>query len=198
MCCNVDSWLIECHTGICKVENIAADLTNFDKTIGTKWCPMEDLVVKVIICVLFKSVYCQWSHCINSFRENVKFIIYWPVSSLTCLNLYVGSYIFNLVGQFITDPALQDQCCDILSMLLSAFQISSTKDDVNVLGEQLQVSFCALIASVDTVSPIFFVTFGFFWLCSFWSLNWSFAVLRMRRERVPVLHHPRFYLCSSN
>ncbi|CAA7402290.1 unnamed protein product [Spirodela intermedia] len=71
-------------------------------------------------------------HVLSSVEVLMKTIGHKATVSSTSL------YIFNLVGQFITDPALQDQCCDILSMLLSAFQISSTKDDVNVLGEQLQ------------------------------------------------------------
>ncbi|KAK1320576.1 Serine/threonine-protein kinase ATM [Acorus calamus] len=49
-----------------------------------------------------------------------------------------SSYILNLIGQFIADGALQDQCCVILTTLLEVFYKNPVKDILGVLGEQLQ------------------------------------------------------------
>ncbi|XP_017218492.1 serine/threonine-protein kinase ATM [Daucus carota subsp. sativus] len=48
-----------------------------------------------------------------------------------------SSYLFNMVGQFISCHAIQDQCCSIISTML---KISSPahKDITRMLGEQLQ------------------------------------------------------------
>ncbi|KAK1363096.1 serine/threonine-protein kinase ATM, partial [Heracleum sosnowskyi] len=48
-----------------------------------------------------------------------------------------SSYLFNMVGQFISCHAIQDQCCSIISTML---QISSPADEdiTKMLGEQLQ------------------------------------------------------------
>ncbi|MQL83584.1 hypothetical protein Taro_016078, partial [Colocasia esculenta] len=55
-------------------------------------------------------------------------------------------YVFNLVGQFIVDPALQDQCCAIVSTLLLSFRGQDLiKDGVNILGEQLQLLISKLV-----------------------------------------------------
>ncbi|XP_024013824.1 serine/threonine-protein kinase ATM [Eutrema salsugineum] len=48
------------------------------------------------------------------------------------------NYIFNLVGQFIGSPSLQDQCCSIASCLLDSFKSNPAKEIVSVLGDQLQ------------------------------------------------------------
>ncbi|KAF8094951.1 hypothetical protein N665_0348s0034 [Sinapis alba] len=48
------------------------------------------------------------------------------------------NYIFNLVGQFIASPSLQDQCCSIASCLLDSFRSNPAKEIVSVLGDQLQ------------------------------------------------------------
>ncbi|CAH2064912.1 unnamed protein product [Thlaspi arvense] len=48
------------------------------------------------------------------------------------------NYIFNLVGQFIGSPSLQDQCCSIASCLLDSFKNNPAKEIVSVLGDQLQ------------------------------------------------------------
>ncbi|KAH0892896.1 hypothetical protein HID58_055325, partial [Brassica napus] len=48
------------------------------------------------------------------------------------------NYIFNLVGQFIVSPSLQDQCCSIASCLLDSFRSNPAKEIVSVLGDQLQ------------------------------------------------------------
>ncbi|XP_048590826.1 serine/threonine-protein kinase ATM isoform X1 [Brassica napus] len=48
------------------------------------------------------------------------------------------NYIFNLVGQFISSPSLQDQCCSIASCLLDSFRSNPAKEIVSVLGDQLQ------------------------------------------------------------
>ncbi|CAN8254904.1 unnamed protein product [Cochlearia groenlandica] len=48
------------------------------------------------------------------------------------------NYIFNLVGQFIAYPSLQDQCCSISSCLLDSFKSSPAIEIVSVVSEQLQ------------------------------------------------------------
>jgi ataxia telangiectasia mutated family protein len=65
------------------------------------------------------------------------------------------SYIFNLVGQFIGYPSLQDQCCSIASCLLDLFKSNPAKEIVSVLGDQLQflvskLVTCCIDAEADT------------------------------------------------
>ncbi|KAK1280443.1 Serine/threonine-protein kinase ATM [Acorus gramineus] len=57
-----------------------------------------------------------------------------------------SSYILNLIGQFIADGALQDQCCVILTTLLEVFYKNPVKDILGVLGEQLQFLISKLVA----------------------------------------------------
>ncbi|KAF5476799.1 hypothetical protein F2P56_003496 [Juglans regia] len=57
-----------------------------------------------------------------------------------------STYLFNLVGQFIGCHALQDQCCCIISTLLSTFRSNPSKEIVSVLGEQLQFLVSKLVA----------------------------------------------------
>ncbi|EOA23378.1 hypothetical protein CARUB_v10016554mg [Capsella rubella] len=65
------------------------------------------------------------------------------------------NYIFNLVGQFIGYPSLQDQCCSIASCLLDSFKSNPAKEIVSVLGDQLQylvskLVTCCINAEADT------------------------------------------------
>jgi ataxia telangiectasia mutated family protein len=65
------------------------------------------------------------------------------------------NYIFNLVGQFIGYPSLQDQCCSIASCLLDLFKSNPAKEIVSVLGDQLQflvskLVTCCIDAEADT------------------------------------------------
>ncbi|KFK34114.1 hypothetical protein AALP_AA5G103600 [Arabis alpina] len=55
------------------------------------------------------------------------------------------NYIFNLVGQFICSPSLQDQCCSIASCLLDSFKSNPAKEIVSVLGDQLQFLVSTLV-----------------------------------------------------
>ncbi|XP_050879903.1 serine/threonine-protein kinase ATM isoform X2 [Lathyrus oleraceus] len=52
--------------------------------------------------------------------------------------LSTSNYLFNLIGPLIECPALQDQCCHILSALLLSFKKHLTADITRMLGEQLQ------------------------------------------------------------
>ncbi|GAB2269840.1 hypothetical protein Dimus_004758 [Dionaea muscipula] len=61
------------------------------------------------------------------------------VSSTSC-------YLFNLVGQFISSHALQDQCCQIISILLQSFKSNPSKGTTHVLGELLQFLVSKLVA----------------------------------------------------
>ncbi|XP_065875882.1 serine/threonine-protein kinase ATM isoform X2 [Euphorbia lathyris] len=56
------------------------------------------------------------------------------------------NYILNLVGQFIGYQALQDQCCRIISALLSILKNNQSREGVRVLGEQLQFLVSKLVA----------------------------------------------------
>ncbi|KAJ0962868.1 hypothetical protein J5N97_027990 [Dioscorea zingiberensis] len=49
-----------------------------------------------------------------------------------------STYIFSIVGHFISNRSLENQCCGIISTLLDAFRINPTKEKFNILGEQLQ------------------------------------------------------------
>lgn len=60
-------------------------------------------------------------------------------SHLDFLMLDFCSYLFNLIGQFISSHALQDQCCGIISALLWTFKSNPSEEMISVLGEQLQV-----------------------------------------------------------
>ncbi|KAL1222123.1 Serine/threonine-protein kinase ATM [Cardamine amara subsp. amara] len=65
------------------------------------------------------------------------------------------NYIFNLVGQLIGNPSLQDQCCSIASCLLDSFKSNPAKEIVSVLGDQLQFLVsklvkCCIDAEADT------------------------------------------------
>ncbi|WOL02921.1 serine/threonine-protein kinase ATM [Canna indica] len=55
-------------------------------------------------------------------------------------------YIISIVGQFVRNLFLQEQCCIILSTLLEAFQVKSTKEVFTVLGEQLQFLVSKLVS----------------------------------------------------
>ncbi|XP_062191304.1 serine/threonine-protein kinase ATM isoform X2 [Phragmites australis] len=48
-------------------------------------------------------------------------------------------YIICILGNYIQRKPLQDQCCNILSKLLAAFDGNSSADTVTVLGRQLQL-----------------------------------------------------------
>ncbi|KAK2967174.1 hypothetical protein RJ640_005218, partial [Escallonia rubra] len=56
------------------------------------------------------------------------------------------NYLFNLVGQFISCHALQDQCCRVISTLLSVFRSKPSKEITSALGEQLQFLVSKLVA----------------------------------------------------
>ncbi|KAM0937515.1 putative non-specific serine/threonine protein kinase [Dioscorea sansibarensis] len=55
-------------------------------------------------------------------------------------------YIFSVVGHFIRNQSLEDQCCGIISTLLDTCRINPTKEAFNVLGEQLQFLVSKLVA----------------------------------------------------
>lgn len=55
-------------------------------------------------------------------------------------------YLLNMVGQYITCHALQDQCCRIISTLLQVFRRNAHKDITGMLGEQLQFLVSKLVA----------------------------------------------------
>ncbi|XP_023004525.1 serine/threonine-protein kinase ATM isoform X2 [Cucurbita maxima] len=57
-----------------------------------------------------------------------------------------SNYLFNLIGQFVGNNSLQDQCCRIFSTLLETFKSSPTKEITRVLGEQLQFLISKLVA----------------------------------------------------
>ncbi|KAM3703878.1 hypothetical protein ACJW31_04G131600 [Castanea mollissima] len=57
-----------------------------------------------------------------------------------------SNYLFNLIGQFISSHALQDQCCGIISALLRTFKSNPSKEMISVLGEQLQFLVSKLVA----------------------------------------------------
>ncbi|KAG7021451.1 Serine/threonine-protein kinase ATM [Cucurbita argyrosperma subsp. argyrosperma] len=57
-----------------------------------------------------------------------------------------SNYLFNLIGQFIGNNSLQDQCCRIFSTLLETFKSSPSKEITRVLGEQLQFLISKLVA----------------------------------------------------
>ncbi|XP_022135092.1 serine/threonine-protein kinase ATM isoform X3 [Momordica charantia] len=64
-----------------------------------------------------------------------------------------SNYLFNLIGLFIGDNSLQDQCCRILSTLLESFKSSPGKEITRVLGEQLQLVACCIPSEADGESP---------------------------------------------
>ncbi|KAH7658743.1 Non-specific serine/threonine protein kinase protein [Dioscorea alata] len=55
-------------------------------------------------------------------------------------------YIFSIVGHFIRNQSLENQCCGIISTLLDTYRINPTKEAFNVLGEQLQFLVSKLVA----------------------------------------------------
>lgn len=55
-------------------------------------------------------------------------------------------YLFNLIGQFISSQALQEQCCRMISTLLRTFKSNPSKETTRVLGEQLQFLVSKLVA----------------------------------------------------
>ncbi|KAM4115238.1 hypothetical protein ACJW30_04G133500 [Castanea mollissima] len=57
-----------------------------------------------------------------------------------------SNYLFNLIGQFISSHALQDQCCGIISALLWTFKSNPSEEMISVLGEQLQFLVSKLVA----------------------------------------------------
>ncbi|KAL4634029.1 hypothetical protein ACB092_04G167700 [Castanea dentata] len=57
-----------------------------------------------------------------------------------------SNYLFNLIGQFISSHALQDQCCGIISALLRTFKSNPSEEMISVLGEQLQFLVSKLVA----------------------------------------------------
>ncbi|XAR50182.1 Non-specific serine/threonine protein kinase [Bertholletia excelsa] len=56
------------------------------------------------------------------------------------------SYLLNLVGQFFSCHALQEQCCHIISTLLQTFRSNPSQETAGVLGEQLQFLVSKLVA----------------------------------------------------
>nr|XP_012571741.1 serine/threonine-protein kinase ATM isoform X3 [Cicer arietinum] len=60
--------------------------------------------------------------------------------------LSTSNYLFNLIGPLIGCPALQDQCCRILSALLLSFKKNPSSDITSMLGEQLQFLVSKLVA----------------------------------------------------
>ncbi|KAJ1384473.1 PIK-related kinase [Sesbania bispinosa] len=60
--------------------------------------------------------------------------------------LSTSNYLFNLIGPLIGCPALQDQCCRILSTLLLSFKKNLSADITRLLGEQLQFLVSKLVA----------------------------------------------------
>eukprot|EP00850_Spirogloea_muscicola_P022712 SM000308S11822 [mRNA] locus=s308:82698:105864:+ [translate_table: standard] len=55
-------------------------------------------------------------------------------------------YIVQMVLQSLQHPALQEQCCNLLSALVDAIQLGQTERDVQVLGEQLQPLVAKLVS----------------------------------------------------
>ncbi|KAL9265361.1 Serine/threonine-protein kinase ATM-like protein [Drosera capensis] len=55
-------------------------------------------------------------------------------------------YLLNLVGQFVSSSALQDQCCQMITILIKIFKSSHFKGSNRVLGEQLQLLVSKLVA----------------------------------------------------
>ncbi|KAJ1418257.1 PIK-related kinase [Sesbania bispinosa] len=60
--------------------------------------------------------------------------------------LSTSNYLFNLIGPLIGCPALQDQCCRILSALLLSFKKNLSADITRLLGEQIQFLVSKLVA----------------------------------------------------
>ncbi|PON35174.1 Phosphatidylinositol 3-kinase, Vps34 type, partial [Parasponia andersonii] len=57
-----------------------------------------------------------------------------------------SNYLLNLIGQFMSCDALQDQCCHIISALLKTFKSKPSKEMITVVGEQLQFLVSKLVA----------------------------------------------------
>ncbi|PKA53876.1 Serine/threonine-protein kinase ATM [Apostasia shenzhenica] len=57
-----------------------------------------------------------------------------------------SSYILNIMGQYIGNQRLQDECCTVLSTLLGVFNAESSGKAIDVLGEQLQFWVSKLVA----------------------------------------------------
>ncbi|XP_074316262.1 serine/threonine-protein kinase ATM [Silene latifolia] len=55
-------------------------------------------------------------------------------------------YLLNLVGQFISIPSLQDQCCRMISLLLKMCKSNMSEEITRVLGEQLQYLVSKLVS----------------------------------------------------
>ncbi|KAK9684733.1 hypothetical protein RND81_10G228300 [Saponaria officinalis] len=55
-------------------------------------------------------------------------------------------YLFNLVGQFICNQSLQDQCCCMISLLLNTFKSNPSEETTCALGEQLQYLVSKLVS----------------------------------------------------
>ncbi|KAH9603108.1 hypothetical protein KSS87_015043, partial [Heliosperma pusillum] len=55
-------------------------------------------------------------------------------------------YLLNLVGQFISIPSLQDQCCHMISLLLKMCKSNTSEETTRVLGEQLQYLVAKLVS----------------------------------------------------
>ncbi|XP_031496138.1 serine/threonine-protein kinase ATM isoform X2 [Nymphaea colorata] len=66
------------------------------------------------------------------------------VSSTSC-------YLFNLIGQCIEFPVLEEKCCFLISLLLENFRNNSSSDSISVLGEQLQFLVSKLVACCISV-----------------------------------------------
>ncbi|XP_045816356.1 serine/threonine-protein kinase ATM isoform X4 [Trifolium pratense] len=60
--------------------------------------------------------------------------------------LSTSNYLFNLIGPLIGCPALQVQCCRILSALLKSCKEHLSADITSMLGEQLQFLVSKLVA----------------------------------------------------
>ncbi|CAO2819072.1 unnamed protein product [Amaranthus hypochondriacus] len=55
-------------------------------------------------------------------------------------------YLFNLVCQFMSSRALQDQCCRMISIMLKMFMTNPSTETTHILGEQLQFLVPKLVA----------------------------------------------------
>lgn len=71
----------------------------------------------------------------------IQYTFYWGSSLILMLALcLLFSYLFNLVCQFMSSRALQDQCRRMISIMLKMFMTNPSTETTHILGEQLQVS----------------------------------------------------------
>lgn len=71
----------------------------------------------------------------------------------------LNSYLLNLVGQFIDQRPLLNQCCHIISMLLKIYQDCPSDDITSVLGEQFQVIYEIMLAALSSSFWNYFLHF---------------------------------------